>query len=56
MEHCHFSYTEARDLPIEYRKWFIARKDKENKARAEAEKRSMPPPPKAPPKRAAPKR
>jgi hypothetical protein len=56
MEYCHFSWDEAWDLPIEYRKWYIDRKKKENDRIKEArdrEKKGSRPPPKnpRPPKR-----
>lgn len=50
MEYCHFSWTEAWDLPIEYRKWIFERKKKENERLKEenekGKRRSAPPPPK----------
>lgn len=59
MEYCHFSWEEAWDLPIEYRRWFIERKQKENERVKEANekaakgrKQSSPPPRKPlPPRR-----
>lgn len=39
MEYCHFSMTEAWALPVPYRKWFVERKEKENKKIAEARKK-----------------
>lgn len=49
MEYCHFSWSEAWDLPIEYRKWIIERKQKEEDKKREAMekakgKRTAPPP------------
>ena len=40
MEYCNFSYNEAWTLPIEYRKWFIRRKQKELEQRREAEQKA----------------
>jgi len=52
MEYCHFSWTEAWNLPIEYRKWFIERKQKENQRIKEANEKAKKtaPPPRKPPK------
>ncbi len=49
MEYCHFSYSEARDLPIELRRWFIERKQLENEKVEEARKKKGKPPGKPPP-------
>lgn len=56
MEYCHFSWDEALDLPIEYRKWFIQRKQQENERIKEAAKKNKPegrasPKPRKPPPR-----
>ena len=51
MEYCNFTWTEAWELPIVYRKWMIDRKQKELDKKAEAEKKgnNPPPPPGKPP-------
>lgn len=50
MEYCHFSWTESWNLPIEYRKWYIERKRKENERIKEAQDKAhkKAPPPRAP--------
>jgi hypothetical protein len=40
MEYCHFTYAEARSLPIELRRWFLERKQKENEKVKEARDRA----------------
>jgi len=45
-EYCHISWTEAWDIPIEYRKWLIERKQKENERIKAAREKNKPPPPK----------
>lgn len=48
MEYCHFSYGQAKALPIELRRWFLQRKQEENKKVEEARKRASKSAPKAP--------
>lgn len=48
MEYCHFSWEECWSLPIEYRRWFLDRKNKENEKIKEARekaKKKVPTPP-----------
>jgi hypothetical protein len=56
MEYCHFTWKECWELPREYRKWFLDRKNKENEKIKEAQAKNKrnapaPPAPKPPPRR-----
>lgn len=40
MEYCHFSWNDAWDVPVTYRKWMIARKQKELDKKREMEEKA----------------